>query len=701
MPESSVVNGRQLSRVLATVGRESWLLFIAFSFANGSNYLFHVGISRTLGPSDYGALGSILAVLTVLSIPLTAIQATVARRISSRVRGQRSMEWRGLLTALTPYALALSILFALLSPLLTDLLRLNSMAIGFWVAAYLTPAILNSVLRGVLQGRLQFGRLGLVTLFPVLLRLTLGLVAVRAGLGVEGAVAASALSESAGLAFGLLVVGRTEPGEHKLPVRSFLREVAPVGMGLTAMWVLIELDLVLARHFLPAEEAGEYAAAGLLARAVLFVPGAISMIALPHFSRHGGRGNDAYRWLVGSCTIVVVLGTITAVALVWAGDFIVGLTFGSGFGGAGSLLPTLSLGMMGLGIINVLIYFHVAAGARTYNLLWLGSPALVLSVWIFHGSGDEIALVVLTLAWVVALLGFVVTKSMALSVPGADRLPADVRVYPHVPSEAGSPELSLVVPSHRAGSQLAESISTLVGALDEFGTTYEVIVVCDGTTDGFDHVVNDARNTVSVLHYPKQEGKGVALRVGMARARGQYVAFIDSDGELDAAEFKNFFTLMDLYHPDLVIGSKRHPLSRVDYPTTRRVLSWAYHHIVRLFFGLNVSDTQTGMKLIRRDVLDAVLPRMLEKRFAFDLEFLVVARRLGYTRVFEAPIRLNYRFGSTVSLGAAFRILLDTAAIFYRRYILQFYDQPPTSITLDDQPTVHLGETEALRQRVQ
>ena len=92
---------------------------------------------------------------------------------------------------------------------------------------------------------------------------------------------------------------------------------------------------------------------------------------------------------------------------------------------------------------------------------------------------------------------------------------------------------------------------------------------------------------------------------------------------------------------------------------------------------MNVRDTQTGLKLIRRDVLAAVLPRMLEKRYAFDLELLVVARRLGFTRVFEAPVRIEYQFASQVNVGAALRIFLDTLAIFYRRYILNSLSRGP------------------------
>ena len=77
--------------------------------------------------------------------------------------------------------------------------------------------------------------------------------------------------------------------------------------------------------------------------------------------------------------------------------------------------------------------------------------------------------------------------------------------------------------------------------------------------------------------------------------------------------------------------------------------------------------------MIRRDVLATVLPRMFEKRYAFDLELLVVARALGFTKVFEAPVSIAYRFSSNVNPEAVFRILLDTAAVFYRRYVLDTY----------------------------
>ena len=168
-------------------------------------------------------------------------------------------------------------------------------------------------------------------------------------------------------------------------------------------------------------------------------------------------------------------------------------------------------------------------------------------------------------------------------------------------------------------------------------------------------------------------GRATRSRSGLTEARGRYVAFVDADGDIGPEAIRPFLTIMKLYEPDIVLGSKRHPLSEVYYPPLRRLMSWTYHKLTRLLFRVNVRDTQTGLKLVRRDVLAAVLPRLFEKRYAFDLELLVVARSLGYTRVFEAPVRIDYKFASQVDPARCFRIGLDTVAIFYRHYVLGSY----------------------------
>jgi glycosyltransferase involved in cell wall biosynthesis len=252
----------------------------------------------------------------------------------------------------------------------------------------------------------------------------------------------------------------------------------------------------------------------------------------------------------------------------------------------------------------------------------------------------------------------------------ADQSSSDNPVVPPVV------QLSVVVPAFREGPKIYANLVRLLTELDQLGTDYEVIVVSDGNTDGTD---DEARRVASprikVLSYPMNIGKGFALSYGVSETRGSLVTFIDADMELDPQNIRAFLDLMKDSDCDAVIGSKRHPLSKVSYPWARRFQSSIYQLLIRLLFSLNVRDTQTGLKLFRREVLLEVVPLLAVKGFAFDLELLVVSSKLGHTKIIEAPIDLSYKFESTVDLQAVWKILWDTAAIFYRLRILKYYDR--------------------------
>jgi hypothetical protein len=145
--------------------------------------------------------------------------------------------------------------------------------------------------------------------------------------------------------------------------------------------------------------------------------------------------------------------------------------------------------------------------------------------------------------------------------------------------------------------------------------------------------------------------------------------------DLHPEQLADFFDIMENRNADAVIGSKFHPESQVDYPPTRRLYSFFYYLLVRSLFGLPVRDTQTGIKLFKRAVLDRVLPRVLVKRFAFDLELLANVHHFGY-RIAEAPVTLNFqRICSRLRLPAVWNVFVDTLAIFYRMRILRYYDR--------------------------
>lgn len=234
-------------------------------------------------------------------------------------------------------------------------------------------------------------------------------------------------------------------------------------------------------------------------------------------------------------------------------------------------------------------------------------------------------------------------------------------------------KLSVIMPAYNKQGVILETIKKVDKSLK--GITHEIIVVDDGSNDG---TYEKARKTkienVKALRYEKNCGKGNALKYGSFFAKGELIAFVDADLDLNPDQLPNFIKLMK--DADIVVGSKRVPGSVVDYPWYRKFLSDAYYFLfARLFFGLDVHDTQVGMKLFKREALLQVLRKILCKRYAFDMELLVNANHLGY-KIVEAPVKLEYKFSGTgINFKAIWCMFVDTAAIFYRMHILKYYDR--------------------------
>ncbi|MBL7206043.1 MAG: glycosyltransferase [Candidatus Aenigmarchaeota archaeon] len=237
-------------------------------------------------------------------------------------------------------------------------------------------------------------------------------------------------------------------------------------------------------------------------------------------------------------------------------------------------------------------------------------------------------------------------------------------------------KLSIIMPVYNGSSFIEKNVLKVKDVLDTINIDYEIIVVNDGSTDNTkEELMKINKGNIKTLSYEKNQGKGHAIKHGFKSSEGELVGFLDSDLDLNPGQIKNFVKFMESTGADIVIGSKRHPLSNVSYPMKRRVLSAGYQFINKILFNLNVRDTQVGLKLFKHDALEDILPRIMVKQYAFDLEVLVNANMLGY-KIIEAPIDLDFKFnGSFVKMGAIWNIILDTCSIFYRKNILHSYSK--------------------------
>ena len=238
---------------------------------------------------------------------------------------------------------------------------------------------------------------------------------------------------------------------------------------------------------------------------------------------------------------------------------------------------------------------------------------------------------------------------------------------------------SLVIPAYREEKTIGKNLVHVEEILKKLPYDYELIVVVDGFVDNTLDIVKKLKKNnkkIRVYGTRKNHGKGNAVKFGFSKARGDVVGFIDADLNLDPAGLEILLDFMNLHNADIVVGSKTHSDSEVEYPQYRKIFSFIYRWINQFLFGLMVLDTQVGMKIFTKKVAKDVFPRLLVKQFGFDIEILALANALGYTKIYEAPIKLKFKTGSIsaknfVKIG--FLLLWDTLAVFYRIKILQYY----------------------------
>jgi dolichol-phosphate mannosyltransferase len=239
------------------------------------------------------------------------------------------------------------------------------------------------------------------------------------------------------------------------------------------------------------------------------------------------------------------------------------------------------------------------------------------------------------------------------------------------------PNLSVIMPAFNEARNIGKSLTRTHEALKTIEPSFQIVAVDDGSSDGTGEVLEGLKPTLdrlTVVCLPSNRGKGEALRQGFARATGKRILFLDADMDLPPEQIGGFLHQLEVDGADVVIGSKMHPQSRISYPTHRKLISLIYFTITRILFGLPVRDTQTGLKVFRREVLEKCMPRMLVKSFAYDLELLVIAHHFGF-RITESPVIIEYqtKYGY-IPLHVMTHTANDTLAIFYRLHVLHYYD---------------------------
>jgi|688.fasta_scaffold304043_2 glycosyltransferase involved in cell wall biosynthesis len=215
-------------------------------------------------------------------------------------------------------------------------------------------------------------------------------------------------------------------------------------------------------------------------------------------------------------------------------------------------------------------------------------------------------------------------------------------------------QLVVVMPAHNEETQIINCLNATCSVLNNNNWDFKIIVVDDGSTDLTKSLVQNYNNPqVSLISLASKRGKGFAVKSGVLESgNAEVVAFMDSDLDIHPEFLNSYATFINSDIADLVIGSKNHPLSKVQYPLIRKIASRVFYFYVKLILNTKVTDSQVGLKVMKGQLARDIFKNLEIEGFAFDLEVIAEFQHRG-ARTLEQPIEINHAWDSRVSTFGA------------------------------------------------
>jgi O-antigen/teichoic acid export membrane protein len=371
------------------------LFFAAYNVANILNYAFLLAMSRVLAPGDFALFAALFGAVYLASALANTAQTSVAAAVAAAGRQAGAAVVGDAMRRLVVLALPIAgVVLLAARPFAAflhsdDLTSVGLTGVAIWLF------LLAAVGYGGLQGSGRFRLLGAGLLVASVGRLALGLGFLWLGLGVSGALLGIVvgLGLSAALVVAPFVRSALRPAPGSLPA---LPAVVVALLASVAIAVPTSVDVVLARHYFTAEEAGAYAAVSVLGKVVVFGPLAISLIFFPLLVRRQAEGRPTFPLLRLNLLATAVISAPLAAAVVVLGVYLPEIIL-RGYSVAAAFLATYLAAMLVFSLVVVLLYFNLAQRRdRLVGAVPLALAAQLAVIMLWHPGAFAVALVLLT-----------------------------------------------------------------------------------------------------------------------------------------------------------------------------------------------------------------------------------------------------------------------------------------------------------------
>src|SRR3989338_2764016 len=391
--------------------KASSLLFACMMFGNVANFLYQAYMSRVLSTEEFGMLNALLSLGVIVSLPIQTLHTIVANATShlkaKEAHHHISKLFYKLLFKVSIVGTCGIIIFTLLSGYLQNFLNISSIYPLLIVGLLILLGFLLSVNLGILQGLQSFNYFGIFSGISGLLKLVFGALLVYLGLGVEGAIGGIVLGSfivflSSATILRLTLVKFKSPNpikEEEVYISGSFSYSVPVLIALLCFTSLTNIDLILVRHFFPPEEAGDYAVAAVLGKAILFLPGAIVLAMFPMAAESHALKADSYHFLKKSLAFASLLSGTGVLAYILVPELLVTTLMGAKHASTAHLVRYYGIAMFPFVFINIFMFFNLATHRlRFLYALIVGSLAEILLIYAFLSSLQQVIYILISIS---------------------------------------------------------------------------------------------------------------------------------------------------------------------------------------------------------------------------------------------------------------------------------------------------------------
>ncbi len=381
-----------------TVFDEGFLVIIT-GLGNAFTFLFHIYMSRNLGPDGYSALNSLMSLLFVLAVPIVTIQTTMAKFIAQyRARGEDANVRRLFLESLkrvSVFAFALMTLIILGAPLIGGFLNINKNTPVVVSGLLVFVMFMMPIFWAVLQGREEFGFLGMSYFANFTAKCGLGILFAMFGWGVGGVLVGVVLAFVASFAVAIWPIRETLAptlDEDTVDMREIYRFAAPVAVALLFLSFFCNLDIAIVRHFYGETReglvlAGYYATASIIGKSFLFLPIGIVLALVPKVSRRKATGENPLPVLMRGLILDVALSIVGIIACIALAGHLALFLAKTDAPELVALIKYFGIAITPVAATTILANYNLAN--EKYRFVWILVPITILTfagIWLFHAT---------------------------------------------------------------------------------------------------------------------------------------------------------------------------------------------------------------------------------------------------------------------------------------------------------------------------